>query len=441
MTRPVEPVAPPAAECAPREAIESDQMRRLAALLRAIDGRNRFYTTLYVDAGVTLADLSLPTDLRRLPFTTKAHLVADQEAEPPWGTALTEPLERYTRYHQTSSTTGRPLRWLDTNESWQWTLECWKAVYRAARVDESDRIFFPFSFGPFLGFWTAFEAGTQLGAHCVPAGGMDSRARLALLDAVQPTVVCCTPTYALRLLEVAHEMGGASSQPLADSSVRALIVAGEPGGNIPSTRQRIETGWGARVIDHHGLTEVGPVSFECWEAPGYVHVNEREFLCEVVDQATNTPTADGELGELVVTTLGRTASPVVRYRTGDLVRRESQPCACGRTLARLRGGIVSRVDDMVCIRGVNVYPGAVEGIVRTIPDVVEYRATVGSTGTLGTLTLDVEIDRESDSLRVVELVGLRIKEGLGLTVEVNAVAPETLPRFEMKSRRFIVNVT
>ena len=440
MTRSGDPVAPPAAECAPREVIRSDQMQRLAELLRTIDGRNPFYTNLFADAGVTPADLKPPIDLQCLPFTTKAQLVADQQAAPPWGTALTEPLECYTRYHQTSSTTGRPLRWLDTNESWQWTLECWKAVYRGARVDGSDRIFFPFSFGPFLGFWTAFEAGTQLGAHCVPAGGMDSRTRLALLDAVRPTVVCCTPTYALRLLEVASEMSGGGYLSLADSTVRVLIVAGEPGGNIPSTRERIEEGWGGRVIDHHGLTEVGPVSFECWETPGYVHLNEREFLCEVLDQDTGAPATDGQLGELVVTTLGRTASPVIRYRTGDLVRLERERCECGRTMARLPGGVVSRVDDMVCVRGVNVYPGAVESVVRAIRDVIEYRATVESAGALNTLTLEIEVGPGADRKQVAEQVSARLHEGLGLTVPVNVVAPGTLPRFEMKSSRFIVVV-
>ena len=431
-------LVPLADECAPRESIMSDQMRRLGELLQAIDGRNHFYTKLYADAGLTVANLEFPDDLAQLPLTTKAQLLADQAAAPPWGTALTDPIDRYTRYHQTSSTTGQSLRWLDTNESWQWALECWKAVYRGARVDASDRIFFPFSFGPFLGFWTAFEAGAQLGAQCVPAGGMDSRTRLALLDAIQPTVVCCTPTYALRLLEVACETSGGREQPLADSSVRVLIVAGEPGGNIPSTRQRIEEGWGGRVIDHHGLTEVGPISFECWEAPGFVHLNEREFLCEVLDPNTCTPVTDGQMGELIVTTLGRVASPVVRYRTGDLVCRESDPCPCGRTMARLRGGILSRADDMVCVRGVNVYPGAVESIVRAIPEIVEFRASIRSNGALDALTVDIEIDATSDRDRVVETIRSDFQRGLGLTVPVNVVPSGTLPRFEMKARRFVV---
>ena len=299
------------------------QGRRLAELLH---GDLRPEPVLHAQARRgRLSDgaLRFPRDLERLPLTTKAELNADQAANPPWGTALTEPLERYTRYCQTSSTTGRPLRWIDTNESWQWLLECWKAVYRGARVRPGDRVFFPFSFGPFLGFWAGFEAGPQMGLHCVPGGGMSSQIRLAMIETIGATVVCCTPTYALRLAEIAeHEQ---PSSAAGESTVRVLIVAGEPGGSIPATRERIERSWGARVIDHHGLTEVGPVSFECWESPGALHVNEAEFIAEVLDPVER-PVADGEPGELVVTNLGRTASPVIRYRTGDIVVRRRRPC-------------------------------------------------------------------------------------------------------------------
>ena len=375
------------AEYLSRDEIETRQAFRLKTLLDHIDGQNQFYTEKFSRAGTQIKNLRLPEVLWQLPFTTKAELIADQNSNPPWGTALSEPLTQYTRYNQTSSTTGYPLRWLDTTDSWQWMLECWKAVYRAARVGPVDRIFFPFSFGPFLGFWTAFEAGTQIGAHCVPAGGMTSEMRLGLIDILQPTVVCCTPTYALRLIEVASEVGGA----LTDNSVRVLIVAGEPGGNIPATRQRIESGWGARVIDHHGLTEVGPISFECWENSGFVHLNECEYICEVLDPDTGCEVPDGQQGELVVTNLGRLASPVIRYRTGDIVVRASERCPCGRTLSRLAGGILSRADDMVCVRGVNIYPAAIEAAVRAVPDVTEYRATVQSAGTLGTLSVEIEV--------------------------------------------------
>ena len=189
----------------------SQSAERLSALIKRIYGRNPFYTRKLDAAGLDPSSLSFPRDLSKLPLTTKRELIADQQASPPWGTNLSEPLEEYTRYNHTSSTTGTPLRWLDTTESWQWMLQCWKAVYAGAKVDSRDRIFFPFSFGPFLGFWTAFEAGCQMGAHCIPAGGMSSQARLSIIETLHPTVICCTPTYALRLLEVAGEMGGAAS--------------------------------------------------------------------------------------------------------------------------------------------------------------------------------------------------------------------------------------
>jgi phenylacetate-CoA ligase len=427
----------PTAECDDRDTIAARQSRRLEQLLTSIHGRNPFYTRKLNAAGVRTAGLRCPDDLARLPVTTKSELVADQEACPPWGSALGEPLDHYTRYTQTSSTTGHPLKWLDTNDSWQWMLECWKAVYRAARVGQGDRIFFAFSFGPFLGFWTAFDAAWQIGAHAIPAGGMSSQQRLAMIGAVAPTIVCCTPTYALRLAEVDAEQT-ADRRPLSESTVRAVIVAGEPGGSIPATRERIERAWGARVLDQHGLTEVGPVSFECWESPGALHVNESEFICEVADPATLDPVADGQPGELLLTNLGRTASPVIRYRTGDVVVRRSERCACGRTFARLEGGIIARTDDMVNIRGVNVYPAAIESVLRGFEEVVEFRSTVSRSATLRSLAVEVELIGAADPRAITTRITQRLRDALGLTVPIQVVGPNQLPRFEMKARRFVV---
>ena len=436
MTSEIPPV--PAPERQPRDQIAARQAERLARLLQAIEGRNPFYTKKLSEAGIDPHVLELPRDLGTIPLTTKAELVADQEASPPWGTVLTEPLDRYTRYNQTSSTTGRPLRWLDTTQSWQWMLDCWKMVYRAAHVEARDRIFFPFSFGPFLGFWTGFEAATQLGAHCVPAGGMSSEVRLELIDVLKPDVICCTPTYALRLLEVASGTRGSDST-LAESSVRMLIVAGEPGGSIASTRTKIEHGWGARVIDHHGMTEVGPVSFECWENPGHLHLNECEYICEVLDPETAHPTPMGEQGELIITNLGRAASPLIRYRSGDLVVAVDEPCICGRTLLRLDGGIRARIDDMVCINGVNVYPAAIEAVLRAVEEIVEYRATISSQGALRALVIEVELEPPTPQpAAVCDDISRRLREALGLTVPVTSVPAGTLPRFEMKARRCVV---
>ena len=427
----------PAAERRDRASLTALQGRRLVRLLGDIHGRNAFYTRKLAEAGLLLETLTFPDDLGKLPLTTKAELVADQDAHPPWGTARTEPLKRYTRYHQTSSTTGRPLCWLDTNESWQWMLECWKAVYRAAQVGPADRVFFPFSFGPFLGFWTAFEAGCQLGALCVPGGGMSSEVRLASIDDIGPTVVCCTPTYALRLAEVAAARRGRKTN-LAGGPVRVLIVAGEPGGSIPATRKRIEAGWGARVIDHHGLTEVGPISFECWESPGFLHLNECEYICEVLDDS-GAPVADGKPGELVVTNLGRTASPVIRYRTGDIVALRQESCRCGRTLAHLEGGILARADDMVTICGANVYPTAIEAVVRQFPEVGEYRATVSTDGAMRSLSLEIELTPETwGAPAIANRIAGQLHQALGLTVPVRVADPGTLPRFEMKAKRFVV---
>ena len=430
----------PDSEKSERSILTSLQTARLEELLSKIYKLNQFYTRKLDDAGINpdtvkTSGSDLNTILNKLPFTTKAELVTDQEANQPWGTTLTEPIEHYTRHHQTSGTTGEPLKWLDTNESWQWALECWKAVYRGAHVGSKDRIVFAFSFGPFFGFWTAFEAAGQIGAYCVPAGGMSSSQRVALIEAVNATVICCTPTYALRLAQVGHETGG---QPLANGSVKLLIVAGEPGGSIPATRQRIEQAWGARVFDHHGLTEVGPISFECWDNPGFLHLNETEYICEVLDPKTLKPVTDGEAGELIVTNLGRAANPVIRYRTGDIVIRQSKICSCGRTLARLEGGVLGRADDMLSIRGVNVYPTAVESILRRFKEIIEFRSTVSFDGTLALLSIEIEIMPSMDSRQIVGRVERSLREGLGLTVPVLIVEPGSLPRFEMKAHRFIV---
>ena len=431
-------IRPPDGECESREQLEVWQQRRLSALLTKIYGSNPFYTRKFDEAGVRIDALSLPDILAALPLTSKQELAADQDQTPPWGTAYTDPLDSYTRYHQTSSTAGPPLRWIDTNDSWQWVTDCWKTVYRAAHITETDRIFFPFGFGPFLGFWSAFDAGSQIGALCISGGGMSSETRLTLLNTVRPTVICCTPTYALRLIEVARTTGLAN---LSASSVHTVIVAGEPGGNIPATRAQIQNGWGARVIDHHGLTEVGPVSFECREKPGALHLNEREFVCEVIDPDSNAKVPDDEPGELVVTNLGRAASPAIRYRTRDIIRLEREPCVCGRTLARANGGILSRADDMVCVRGVNVYPTAVEAVIRRFPEVLEYRSTVSPHNALLALAIEIELEPHiQDPKKIRARIGQSLREAMGLSVPIRIVESGTLPRFEMKARRFVIQM-
>jgi len=267
-------------------------------------------------------------------------------------------------------------------------------------------------------------------------GGMPSHARISMIDAVGATVICCTPTYALRLAEIAAQDWPVDH--LKNGPVRILIVAGEPGGSIPATRRRIEESWGARVIDHHGLTEIGPVSFECWESPGFLHLNEGEYICEVRDPVTGEETVDGQPGELVITNLGRTASPNIRYRTGDIVVRRREPCGCGRTWARLEGGILARADDMINIRGVNVYPAGIESVVREMVEVVEFRSIVSRIGAMRALRMEIELAPGADGTALASRLAADLRDVLGLSIPVKVVAPGTLPRFEMKASRFVV---
>ncbi len=414
-----------------RSALAARQGDRLRTLLTEILPRSAFYARKL--AGIAPDTIRSPADLARLPFTTKAELLADQQAHPPYGSNLTAPLEQYCRLHQTSGTTGRPLRWLDTLDSWEWALGCWKMIYQIVGVAPADRLFFPFSFGPFYGFWTGFEAAGRLGCLCLPGGGMSSLARLRFLLDNRATVVLCTPTYALRLAETARAEG----IDLAGSDVHSLIVAGEPGGSIPATRARIEEAWGARVFDHSGLTEVGPLGIECRENPGGLHILEAECVAEVIDPRTTEPVPPGRPGELVLTNLGRGASPVIRYRTGDLVRGDERPCPCGRPFLRLGGGILGRTDDMIHVRGNNVYPAALEAVVRRFAEVAEFRVEVDQNGPLAALRVEIEPVRAEAGPALVERVERAIRDELLFRAEVTAVAPGSLPRYEMKAQRFV----
>ena len=432
----------PAAECDPAS-VREVQARKLRRLLAEVAGRNPFYTAKFAEAGVDPAGIAGPEDLPRLPFTTKAELAADQKARPPYGSNLTYPAEAYTRLHQTSGTSDTPLRWLDTRESWEWLGECWRVMLPGmGLVPGRDRMFFPFSFGPFLGFWAGFEGAQRLGFRVLAGGGMSSTARLKFLREHGVTVVCATPTYALRLAEVAAEEG----IDLRSSGVRAVLVAGEPGGSVPAVRGRIEAAWGARVLDHIGMTEVGPTGFECAENPGAgVHVIETEYVAEVLDPATGRPVADGAAGELVITNLGRLGSPLIRYRTGDLVRPSRAGCPCGRCLLRLEGGLLSRADDMIFVRGNNFYPSALESVLRRFEAVAEYRVEIHPAGPLTRVRIELEPTAacaadDSGSggpAALVERVARAVHDALSFRAEVVTVPVGSLPRFEMKARRFV----
>ena len=384
-------------------------------------------------AGVDLAAVRSADDLSRLPLCTKQELVDDQATNPPFGTVPTKPAARYNRVHQTSGTTGEPLRWLDDADGWAWFGRCWEEIYRLAGVTDDDRLFFPFSFGPFIGFWAAFDGAARAGRFTIAGGGMSSEGRLRLISTVSPTVVGCTPTYALRLAEVA----GATGFNLPGSSVRKLFVAGEPGGAVPEVRDRIEAAWGATVFDQWGMTELGSVTAVAEGDREAIYVLDREFVAEVLDPDTHEPVPPGETGELVVTNLGRFASPLIRYRTGDLVRLSAAPSPVGLPYTRLEGGILSRLDDMVTIRGNNVFPSAVDAVLRTVPGVAEYRVTVTTARAMPHLRIQIEPTGGTAPAALLPAVHKAVKERLNFTAEIVPAAPNELPRFEMKGRRWV----
>ena len=419
----------PEIECASRDAIRAHQLARLNALLAEVLPRNRFYAERYGDrpAGAEQAPLGWDA-LEALPFVGKADLVDDQRTYPPLGRVATYPERDYLAYHQTSGTTGRPLTVLDTAASWRWWHECWQYVYAGAGVTPADRIFFAFGFGPFIGFWSGFEAARMLGALAIPGGGMDTLRRLEMIREQRATVLLCTPTYALHMIEQARE----HAIDLRETSIRMTIHAGEPGASIPSVRARIEDGWGARCYDHTGATEIGAFGYPC-EVQAGVHINEAEFIAEIRDPHQMRPVAEGEEGELVLTNLGRAGWPAIRYRTGDQVRHGGYGCACGRTTLLLPGGILGRADDMLIIRGVNVYPSAIESIVREFSEIAEFRVIVTRDGVLDELALEIETSEDGCDARVAQALHAR----LNLRVAVRAVAFGTLPRWELKSRRVV----
>lgn len=454
---------------------------------------NPFYRAKWTAAGFdrppTLADLP------RLPFTTKDELTRDQARNGPWGTNLTFPLDRYVRVHRTSGTTGQPLRWLDTPASWQWFLDCWLAVYEGAGVSPADRVFAAFGFGPFIGFWTAFEAAQQLGCLVMPGGHLGTEQRLRLMLDDEATVLLSTPTYALRLLEVASDL----RIDVAGGALERTIHAGEPGAGLPAVKRQLEDGFGAKVFDHAGATEVGAWGIPCGVGER-LHIHEDEFVVEWLDLSTGEPiepvaaepdpphkdvrgpapgrvtsnltddakaaarpaacrsavpggvrTSSGErdetvraeavvdskpvLGELVLTNLGRIGSPVIRYRTGDVARLCAAGCPSGRPTVYLDGGVLARADDMFIIRGVNVYPSAVDALIREAGGIVEYRAAVRKNRQMAEVELEIEPEAGRDAGVVRARLQDLLEERLSLRVPVR-IASGALPRYELKAKRF-----
>ncbi|MDQ6773767.1 MAG: phenylacetate--CoA ligase family protein [Candidatus Dormibacteraeota bacterium] len=393
--------------------IRAEQLRRLRLGLPEVLRQNRFWRE-------RLHDVRGWDDFERLPLLTKDELVRDQAATPPFGTNLTRPLAQFIRLHQTSGSSGaQPLRWLDTPESWAWWVRIWADhVYAAAGVTAADRVFLAFSFGPFIGFWSAFGGAAEVGALTISGGAMGSEQRLRTIADLGATVLLCTPTYALRLAESARDLGlDAAALPL-----RVTIHAGEPGASIPATRTAIEDAFAATAFDHTGMTELGPTGHSCAQRDG-VHLIESEFIFETLPS-----------GELVATNLGRWGMPLFRYRTGDRVELSREPCSCGSAFVKVRGGVQGRVDDMFTVRGVNVFPSQVEDVIRRRPGITEFQIQLGRVRGLDEATLLVEGEGAEAALA---RLGADLRQALGVRLECRAVGAGTLPRPEMKARRLV----
>jgi phenylacetate-CoA ligase len=407
-----------ATETMPRDQLRSLQLNRLQSMLAQIYGRNRFYTAKLDSAGISPRDIQSLEDLKLLPKTSKDELVWAQADDPPFGT----------------NATWAPLRVIDTEESWAWWGKCWGYILSGAGLTADDRLLIPFSFGPFIGFWAAVEGAKEIGALMIPGGGRNSLQRLHLLFELGATAMCCTPTYALRLTEVARE----AEIDLKESPLRITVHAGEPGANIPATKARIEKAWGVKCFDHAGASEVGAHSFECELQPGGDHIIESEFIVEVVDPKTGSEVPPGQMGELVITNLNRIGFPIIRYRTGDLVKLNLEPCDCGRTFARFQGGILGRADDMVVVRGVNVFPSAIENLIRQFEPVDEYQVRLVPRREMYELEIRLELAQEADLDATQLAIESTISESLGLRPAISVVPHGSLPRFELKAKRFSI---
>jgi len=430
----------PKTETLDRERLEVLQLAKLRRQCEWAAARSPWYQRRFASEGFGPAQLKSLDDLRRMPLLTRDDWMASQEARPPYGEIPVVGGEGAIRVHTTSGTTGRgPLRALDSRKDWAWIAEMWCYGIWGCGVRPLDTAYIAFGYGSFIGFWGLHYAMEKVGVLNVPGGAQSTEARVLQIVDFGATAVAATPTYAIRLAQEAEQLG----IDLRGSNVSRLILSGEPAGSIPQTKALIEDLWGAKAYDTAGMTEIGTIMvFECAHQPGGTHIIEDHVLEEVLDPDTLEPVGYGERGERVVTSFGRGAIPLLRYRTGDLVCRvPASTCSCGRGFDIYEGGILGRVDDMKLIRGTNVYPRAIEAIVREYPEVEEFQAVIFHEGIRDEIKLRIELGAESS-----EEAWERLQDGLhrrlahaheGLNFHIERAAHGELPRFELKAKRMI----
>jgi phenylacetate-CoA ligase len=428
----------PKNETLPREQLQALQLVKLRRLCEWAWARSEFHRRLWENGGFHPDQLKALDDLRRIPFMTREDWMAAQVDRPMFGDLTTVDHDLAIRYHLTSGTSGRvPIRVLDGRKDWEWVAEMWAYGFWGFGVRPCDRVFFAFSYGTFIGFWGAHYCCEKIGALVLPSGNATTELRVRTILELGATTVCSTPTYALRMWQVAREMGIDLAK---ESKVDKLILSGEPAGSIPAVKRQLETAWNAKVGDTAGMTEIGTIMmFECRHQPGGAHIIEDNFIEECLEHDGEARVGYGEEAERVVTSFGRGFIPLIRYRTKDLVAKVPHSmCRCGRTFDIYDGGIRGRWDDMMLIRGTNVYPRAVEAIVREFDTIHEFQIVVERVDLQDEITVQVELKPGSEMnwAEVQERLATALRDAHeGLRFNVERAAPGSLPRFELKAKR------
>ncbi len=422
-------------ETASRKDLECHQFSRLKGMLEKVTTSSGFYREKYKKAGVDIRSIRSIDDIKMLPFTEKKEFESDQISNPLFGTTLTEPLENYVQYHQTTGTTGKPLKMLDTKESWEWRTRCCCYILSAAGITNKDTILFAFNFGPYTAFWVLYEGAYKTGCLIIPTGGWSTEQRVECILDNRVSVVAGTPTYVLRLAAAAKEM----KLDLRSSSVHTLMLSGERGAMDPRMRGKIESDWNARCYDYIGLTEVGTWGFQCEQSKSTAHIMESEFIAEIIDPRTSEYVRPGEEGELVLTNLGRTCNPAIRFRTHDIVKASEEDCKCGRTFRVLEEGILRRQDEMVKIRGINIFPSSVGLVVeRHLDSGHEYQIVAFRADDRDEIKIILERSGTKEEWSAWSgALAADLKRGFNLTFKIEVVEKGKLPRYEYKAKRFV----
>jgi phenylacetate-CoA ligase len=323
----------------------------------------------------------------------------------------------------------------DTWQDWEWWAECWAYILWSQGYRASDRVFLPFGYNIFVAFWAGHYGAEKLGCEVVPGGVLDTQARILKIQELQATAMMATPTYVLRMADVAKNKLGIDPASL---SIDKITCAGEPGAGIPATKKRMEAAFGAKVFDHSGATEIGAWSYECRHQPFGMHVNEAMFLVEIEDMETGEPiTEPGIKGKMVITALDRMAQPCIRFDAKDVIQWDPDPCTCGRTFRLIKGGVIGRADDITKVKGVLLSPAAVEAVVRSFEALGdEYELIVERPGDVDHITLKVELKPGADRVQVESGLKdqLRLKTNLGYDLQFFEYG--SLPRYKLKARRF-----